>query len=532
MIQSIENNEHIILICLKSESKFNHCPLCGMKSHQVHSTYLRKPLDASILNKPVQLRIQAKKFFCLNPNCKRQIFTERFTGFLNAYRRLTIRLEEVFLQLSLSMSAEALSRFLFKLGYKRSGDALLDLLRRIDSTEKDIKNQSLTHIGVDDFSFRRGVDFGTVICDLETHRPVEILASRSTQAFKEWLEKHPSVELVTRDRATTYTKAIHLTNPDIIQVADKWHFLKNLLTVVKETISSRFPKGWFIMPESSITKKTDPATDITITNVNSISSHESLSEKEQAKWALILEIQKVYQQVGSIRQTARQLKLSRTTVAKYIQLSEPPKQIRKPRVNQFVPYLNQITQWCQEGKTARWIHEQLIHQGFKGGASSTRRKVQEIKANLPVKTSEKATEKISKKSSKLLKATKFQLTSFIWRKPTSLTQPELNLLNELFQAHADLSELYTAIQVFRDLVTMGQVFKLSQWLERYATHEIKLLREFCLRMKRDEQSISNALVYPYTNAICEGNVNRIKMIKRQMYGRASFELLRIKVLYS
>ena len=104
-------------------------------------------------------------------------------------------------------------------------------------------------------------------------------------------------------------------------------------------------------------------------------------------------------------------------------------------------------------------------------------------------------------------------------------------INELFQAHADLSELYTAIQVFRDLVTMGQVFKLSQWLERYATHEIKLLREFCLRMKRDEQSISNALVYPYTNAICEGNVNRIKMIKRQMYGRASFELLRIKVLY-
>ena len=92
--------------------------------------------------------------------------------------------------------------------------------------------------------------------------------------------------------------------------------------------------------------------------------------------------------------------------------------------------------------------------------------------------------------------------------------------------------LYTAVQLFRDLVTMGQVVKLSQWLERYVNHEIKLLREFCRRMKRDEQSIINALVYPYTNAICEGNVNRIKMIKRQMYGRASFELLRIKVLYA
>ena len=285
-----------------------------MKSQQVHSTYIRQPLDASILSQPVQLKIQAKKFFCLNSNCKRQIFTERFTVFLNADRRLSVRLEEVFLQLSLSMSAEAVSRFLFKLGYERSGDSLLDLLRRIDSTEKEIKNQSLTHIGVDDFSFCRGVDFGTVICDLKTHRPIEILASRSTQAFKEWLEKHPSVQLVTRDRATTYTKGIHSKNPDIIQIADKWHFLKNLLDVVKETISSRFPKGWFIIPESPFIETTDNEIDSSTTNEASTVNHELLSKKEQSKWKLILEVQKVYQQLGSIRQTARHLKLSRTTV--------------------------------------------------------------------------------------------------------------------------------------------------------------------------------------------------------------------------
>ena len=150
----------------------------------------------------------------------------------------------------------------------------------------------------------------------------------------------------------------------------------------------------------------------------------------------------------------------------------------------------------------------------------------------PIKKSKKVEDKINKKPPKYLKATKFQLISLIWRKATSLTQQELDLLNQLFQGHSDLSELYTAVQLFRDLVTMGQVVKLSQWLERYVNHEIKLLREFCRRMKRDEQSIINALVYPYTNAICEGNVNRIKMIKRQMYGRASFKLLRIKVLYA
>ena len=83
------------------------------------------------------------------------------------------------------MSAESLSRILFELGYERNGDSLLDLLKRIDYTEKEIENQSLTHIGIDGFSFRRGVYFGTVICDLKRYRPVEILASRSTRAFKE-----------------------------------------------------------------------------------------------------------------------------------------------------------------------------------------------------------------------------------------------------------------------------------------------------------------------------------------------------------
>ena len=410
------------------------------------------------------------------------------------------------------------------MGYERSGDSLLDLLKRMDSTEKERKNQSLTHIGVDDFSFRRGVDFGTVICDLKTHRPVEILASRSTQAFKDWLEKHPSVELVTRDRATTYTKAINSIHPDMIQIADKWHFLKNLLDVVKDTISARFPKGWFTVDQSPEVEIIDHELAIPTTNEESTVRQESLSEKEQAKWALILTVQETYKQLGSVRQTAQHLKLSRTTVTKYIQLSELPKQTRKPRVNQFLPYLNQVKQWCSEGKTAIWIHEQLRQQGFKGASSSTRRKVQEIKATLPRKESKQTTVKSSKKPNPSLKATKFKLTSLMWRKATSLTQDELDLLKELFQSHADLSDLYTAIQVFRDLVNMRQVFKLSQWLKRYADHDIKLLREFCRRMKRDEQSIINALIYPYTNAICEGNVNRIKMIKRQMYGRASFEL--------
>ena len=199
-------------------------------------------------------------------------------------------------------------------------------------------------------------------------------------------------------------------------------------------------------------------------NEESTVSLEPLAEKEQSKWILILIVQETYKQLGSVRQTAQHLKLSRTTVTKYIQLSEPPKQTRKPRVNQFLPSLNQIKQWCSEVKTAIWIHKQLIQQGFIEAASSTRRKVQEIKAPLPRKKSKQTTLKSSKKLNQSLKATKFQLTSLMWRKATSLTQDELDLLNELFQSHADLSDLYKTIQVFRDLVNLGQVLNyLNGW---------------------------------------------------------------------
>lgn len=125
--------------------------------------------------------------------------------------------------------------------------------------------------------------------------------------------------------------------------------------------------------------------------------------KQQSQWELILTVQEMYKQLGSLRKTAQHLKLSRTTVTKYIQLSELPKQKRKPRLNQFIPYLNQMIQWCREGKTATWIHEQLIkHQDFKGSPSSTRRKAQEIKATLPIKKSKDLSVKTPKKPSKQL----------------------------------------------------------------------------------------------------------------------------------
>lgn len=519
-ITAIEQRITDIIISLQSQFQSANCPKCQSISRKIHSTYFRKVMDSSILSKPVKLHIQVQKFFCLNNSCQRKIFVERHPEFLGVYRRSTQRFEKMLIQLALTLSAESVARFLNQNGYVKSGCAVLNLLRKTYKTR--YSHQHLKYIGVDDFSFRRGIHFGTIICDLETNRPIELLRSRTTKDFCDWLKQHPGIELVTRDRATTYTKAINTINPSIIQVADKWHFLKNALEIIKGIISNYFPKGWYITEERQYPSNYQPISS------HKIRQNQELSFKQQEKWKLIQLVQETYINIGSIRETAAQLKLNRVTVKKYLALKEVPIQQRRERINQFTPFLDKIILWCHEGKSASWIHKRLLGLGFTGASSSTRTKVQMIKEKFPPT----AVSDLKQGTHRRLVASNFQLRSLLWRKPLSLTINEHEILQQLFHHYPLLSELYSAIQYFRDIVTYNHAWKLNQWLDKYKNHEIKPLKNFCIRMKRDQESVYNALIHPYTNAVCEGNVNRLKMIKRQMYGRAHFDLLRIKILHS
>lgn len=180
------------------------CPICGFPTTKIHSHYERKLADLSWANYSTSLELRVRKFFCINTECFRRIFTERLANIIAPWARRTIRLASQLTAIGLASGGAAGVRLSQKLGLKISRNTLLNLVRRIPLPLFD----SLKIIGVDDFCFRKCKTYGTIIVDLETNRPVTLLKDRSSQTLSSWLKEHPGIKIVSRDRAKAYEKGI------------------------------------------------------------------------------------------------------------------------------------------------------------------------------------------------------------------------------------------------------------------------------------------------------------------------------------
>jgi transposase len=191
--------------------------VCRKRSGRVHSRYTRTLADLPWQGIPVTVHLRIRSFFCDQKDCERVIFTERLPGVVAHYARRTERLDELFTHVSFALGGEAGARLLGELGESRTP--------RIPS--------------VDDFSFRRGHMWGTVLVDLERHRLVDVLPDRSADTFAWWLLEHPGVEEVSRDRSAEYADAVRKAAAGVIQIADRFHLIKNLGDVVLRVFQRR-----------------------------------------------------------------------------------------------------------------------------------------------------------------------------------------------------------------------------------------------------------------------------------------------------
>lgn len=239
-IEIISKNEtpDKIVIVLKSRTKSQKCPKCGFESVDYHSTYTRKIIDLPVLGKSILLLVTAYKYNCNNATCEQKVFCEELGGFTGRYRRMTSRCEELAKTIALNTSCEAASIICKYMGIQISGDTIIRILLRSTNT----KHKCGQVIGVDDWAYKRRDNYGTIICDSQTHKPVALLDGRDGVELKKWLEQNKHVKTVTRDRSSSFTKAIREALPDAIQVADRFHLHQNLLHAVKDAIGRVLPE--------------------------------------------------------------------------------------------------------------------------------------------------------------------------------------------------------------------------------------------------------------------------------------------------
>jgi hypothetical protein len=432
-------------------------------------------------------------------------------------------LDELFAHVSFALGGEAGARLLLELGVTTSGDTLLRHIRSCDFQDAATPRV----LGVDDFSFRRGRTWGTVLVDLERHRPVDILPDRSSQTFVRWLSEHAGVEVVSRDRGGEYADAVRRAAPEAIQVADRFHLIKNLGDVALRVFKRRTERLQSIpAPGPHHLQLTRLRLDREVSRQQTRAQMRSLFRSIQAlRWA------------GMNKSAiARTLGVHRHTVQKYSALESAPQ--RKPRVRKrsaLAPYEGYILRRLTDGcRNATRIHKEIAQQGYPGAYKNVWRIIQYLKKcereGKPLPDSPPG-----------LSAS--QAKGILITRPERRTEQEALTIGRMKMVDRHVGECCHLFEEFAGLFRERDDYAepdgddraradLQRWMEAAKKSEIPEMKAFAAKLFQDLEAVTAAMVMPHSQGQTEGQVNKLKLIKRSMYGRAKFDLLRQRVLYA
>jgi transposase len=519
------------------------CPSCQHSSRRIHSRYTRSARDLPVSEQAVSLVLHVRRFFCDNPDCPRRTFAERLPDLVPFRAQRTVRLTRTLQVLGFALSGEAGAHVATRLQMRVSGDTLLRIMRHTD-TEPPATPRVL---GVDDFALQKGRVYGTILVDLERHRPVDLLPDRTADTFATWLRTHPGVTLIARDRSTEYARGATEGAPTAVQVADRWHVLQNLREAVERVLNRNHAQ--LCQLPILVTPPLAPVAPAKPRRLRAVSASERIRQaaSRARRLARYQAVRQLVAEGVSYRAIARQLRLSRTTVRLFAQAEAfPERAVRQPSATILDPYLAYLQQRWEAGcSNGAQLWREIRAQGYPGGHRQVRRWVHQQRTT-PAPTTpanyrppcdgtnsgrRPRKSRRGKKPAQEPLAAPRQLVWLFLRGSAKLTPEETTTLARLPQ-DPQIMRAYELAQQFQQMVRERRSAELDDWLAACAASGVADLQTFATTLRRDETAIRNALIEPWSTGQVEGQITRLKCIKRQMYGRANFDLLRQRILHA
>ena len=519
LVQNIEQSGGMLHVYATSSSEEGTCPYCGQKSKKVHSRYVRVIHDLSILGYGAVIHLGVRKFFCQNHECAKTTFAEQPGTEVFRYRRRTCRCEVAVARHGISASSNSASRLLSLLGIPVSSSTVLrDLHRMHPSSYEDVRE-----VGVDDWAWRKGVTYGSIVIDLKEGWPIDLLGDRDTDSFREWMQGHVQVGLVSRDRSTDYSSAIAALDRTVTEVADKFHLVKNIYDRFGKLIAEHYDDY------RRAVRKDEEVEEVV---QESTGGKTSKPQKTDSRDIMFREVKELQSKGFKPTAISKKLGIARQTATKYCKMEILPARNSKLR-NQYYRYDKYVEQECAKGRPMCSVFEEIKSQGFSGSLTpfyDHYKYLSDGHRGYRPKGWKPVTENHPKDNRSELVPIK-ALTAMVDKaiRQKDMTEEEIDTMR-ILNTLGWFREMYDATKKFHAVITGSDTAELIRWMKRFWKTSIATLKTFIIGIMKDFKAVRNTIRLNVTNGITEGYVNKLKAVKRLMYGRAGIELLKNKLV--
>jgi transposase len=471
------------------------CTGCSALSARVHGGYPRRLRDVPAGGRDVVIVLAARRFRCGNPDCGKVTFTEQPAGLASRFARRTPAARAALEAVAAVLCGRPGTRLSAALGMEPPGrDTMIRLVMALPLAEAAAAPGVL---GIDDFALRRGRAYGTVLIDVETGQVTDLLPDREAATVREWLQGHPGAAVICRDRAGAYAEAARDGAPGAAQVADRWHLLHNLGEHVRDAAARHKDCLAGPAPETGM-----PASPEAV-----------IRERHAAVQALRAAGQDPAAAAAALGITAQAAgRLWRAPDAGALLASARP----APGLDPWKPHLRQ--RWDEGVTKITALHAEITALGYRGSYSTTYGYASLLRLAAPPRPPAPPSPR--------------QATAWIMTRPASLAPEDAAALAAALARCPGLAALAGHVREFTEILTARPGgTRLADWLNAaQTTFGQPDLSSFANGIRRDYHAVSNGLTLPWSSGKVEGTVTKIKLIKRQAYGRASFPLLRKRVL--
>lgn len=498
------------------------CLDCGTQSRHRHGWHNRRLQDLPVQGQVVKIELALNRWQCRHRKCGRRTFTDRLPEIASPYMRRTQRMAEIVGLVGHKMGGRPGEHLMLRLGMPVSDDTILRQLKRDNpvSTQKDI----IRVVGIDDWSWRHSSRYGTIMVDLERHSVVDVLEDRSVESAKSWLQERPTIQVVSRDRCGLYAQAAREGAPQARQVADRFHLVQNLREAIKEQMS--------VYGHANVRP---------ILSEDAIAS--ARSQQRRARLAHRQSRQEIFDTFQALRQQgltyseiARRTGYERRSIANWL-TSNAPRDRNRATLNPTSPLYFETflaERWRNGNRIGRHLFYDIKNRGYTGSRSNLERllkmwrEVENIQSDEPPPETDVSEPVRDPDTGHMISSV---VAAALCIKPRGLlTDRQARKVNALKQGSRVFAIMRGLAMRFNGILRSRSPDALDEWIDDAIDTELTAIMRFASVLRRDIDAVKNAIELPWSNGQAEGQINRLKMLKRAMYGRAGPQLMRARML--